>query len=400
MLIYLVLVEASAIVLTWILMSGGHPTTGDWTMLVLITAFGVVNAEVSRHVERDRRRFSDTPHVNLTSVWTFAAALLLPVGFAAPVVITLYLHLWWRSWYKVHGVHAYRLTFSAATVVLACHTAGVVQQLIGPRSLVVANLHAVWGIPLAIALYSLVNSGLIAGAIGLSERAFHPRRILGSARENALEYATLCLGVLAAILLAWKPALIALFFPVLQVMHRSVLIRQLEQAAASDAKTGLLNASAWHTIATAEFDRARRDNTTLGVLMIDLDHFKRINDQYGHLVGDRVLEAVAHTLKEEVRRYDVVGRFGGEEFVIALPGVEDKEIVDIAERICQRIRSMRVQAGSEGPEVVSGLSVSVGAATFPTAGSQLDQVLLRADNALFAAKDSGRDRVRTAMAPN
>ncbi|CAM3895165.1 diguanylate cyclase [Kibdelosporangium persicum] len=389
---YVLVVDVLALIITALLLVTNPPAGRDLVMAAAIIGLGLVNGEISRHVERMRRRFSDTPHVNLTSIWTVAAALVLSPGLAAAVVAALYLHLWIRSWYRVRGVHAYRLTFSAATIVLACHAATGIQQLLGPESLVKAEFPAaLWGIPLAVAAFSAVNTGLIAGAIALSERTLKPVRILGSWHANALEFATICLGALAAILLAWKPLLVALFVPALHVLHRSLLIRQFEQAAATDTKTGLLNAAAWHTVITKEYDRAKREGTSLGVLMIDLDHFKQVNDGYGHLAGDQALEAVANALRAEIRRYDVAGRFGGEEFVVGLPEVGDKEIIEIGERICERIRTLRVPVN--GNDVVTGLTVSIGAACYPATRGGLDQLLLAADLAAFGAKDAGRDQV-------
>jgi diguanylate cyclase (GGDEF)-like protein len=182
------------------------------------------------------------------------------------------------------------------------------------------------------------------------------------------------------------------------VLHRSVLMRQLEEAASTDQKTGLANATAWTNMATAEIQRARRDDTQVGVLMVDLDHFKQVNDAHGHLVGDRVLQAVADTLTACARRYDVLGRWGGEEFVMLCPEVSADCLRTIGERICADVRDLRVPCSDAGGDAVSGLSVSVGMALFPEFGPELQDVLLAADDALFVAKDSGRNQVQTIIA--
>jgi len=128
--------------------------------------------------------------------------------------------------------------------------------------------------------------------------------------------------------------------------------------------------------------------------MIDIDHFKLFNDRYGHFVGDRVLQSVATALRRAVRRDDCVGRFGGEEFVVALPDVDQDQAVEIGERICEGVRKLLVPVGQDESVSVPGISVSVGVAVYPAAGAELDEVLLKADNAMFGAKDAGRDQVR------
>jgi diguanylate cyclase (GGDEF)-like protein len=186
--------------------------------------------------------------------------------------------------------------------------------------------------------------------------------------------------------------------PALLVLHRSVLIRQLEEAAATDPKTGLTNAAAWTNIAAQELQRAAGGNTSLGVLMADVDHFKVINDTYGHVVGDRVLQAIADAIAKAVRRDDLVGRWGGEEFVVLCPEVNSEELLKIGERVCEVVRKLRVPVSVPGHGgTIDKLTVSVGAAGYPEFGPELNDVLLAADDALFVAKDKGRNQVRTVV---
>ena len=145
---------------------------------------------------------------------------------------------------------------------------------------------------------------------------------MGRWDDNALEIATLCMGALAAVALGDAPGLVVLALPPFLVLHRAVLVRQLEEVASRDGKTGLLNAAAWQARADRAGRAARRAGVGAGVLILDLDHFKAVNDEHGHLAGDEVLAAVATALRAGVRSQDLVGRFGGEEFVVlvrALP---------------------------------------------------------------------------------
>ncbi|MFL6144768.1 MAG: MFS transporter [Labedaea sp.] len=396
-LIFILVVEIAAVGLT--VLVGRHVMVmpGTFATLGVILGFGLAMGEMSRHVERVRRRFNDTPHVNLTSVWIIPASLLLPPILAAAVVLLLYLHLFWRSWYRVRGVHAYRLTFSAAGAVLACYSAGTVFAHWAPSGL--SQWNRGWTlvvVVLAVLAYSVVNSVLVAAAISLFEGRFGLRRALGTTKENALEFGTLGLGAIAALLITMHPAWPLAMIPALLVLHRSVLMRQLEEAAATDAKTGLTNAVAWTNAAARELKRAAEDHTTLGVLMVDLDHFKFVNDTHGHMVGDQVLLAVAETLPKAVRRHDLVGRWGGEEFAVLCPEVSPEELGRIGERVCDFIRRLRIPLSTAGEDLaIEGLTASIGVATYPEFGPDLDDLLLAADDALFVAKDQGRNQVQS-----
>jgi diguanylate cyclase (GGDEF)-like protein len=228
--------------------------------------------------------------------------------------------------------------------------------------------------------------------------------VLGRGDEVVLELATLAMGALAAGAVSMQSPLHAvLVLPPLVVLHRAVLARHLQEAASMDGKTGLLNAAAWQDRATRALERAGRGQGGAAAVILDLDHFKLVNDRHGHLAGDRVLAAVAEALRGEVRDNDLVGRFGGEEFVILLPGHEGmdydrSELVAVAERIRRRIDALRVEiATPDGPLTVDDLTVSVGGATFPQDAVDLERLLEVADSALYAAKRAGRNAVRVGL---
>jgi diguanylate cyclase (GGDEF)-like protein len=257
---------------------------------------------------------------------------------------------------------------------------------------------------LAILAYVTVNTGLVASAIALSAPRPRPRpaQLIGHWDDNVLEIATLCLGGLVAVALWAHPWQVPLVLAPLLVLHRAVLVRQLEEVASTDGKTGLLTAAAWHAHAAKELRRAQRTHSTAALLILDLDHFKSVNDDHGHLAGDQVLSAIASALRGEVREHDLVGRFGGEEFVVLLPGMghelgDAAELYAIAERIRHRISTLSVVVSTaRGSLTIAGLSVSVGGAVFPDHGAGLEQVLQAADAALYEAKRDGRNAVRIA----
>jgi diguanylate cyclase (GGDEF)-like protein len=152
--------------------------------------------------------------------------------------------------------------------------------------------------------------------------------------------------------------------------------------------------AAWHERARQELVRAERDTSSFGVLMVDLDHFKRVNDTYGHLAGDEVLKAVARMLESEIREYDSAGRFGGEEFAVLVPDSVAVDVVAIAERLRRRVTELEIIAPTDaGSRTINGLSASIGVAIYPSSGTTLEQLLLTADTAVYAAKSNGRNQV-------
>lgn len=384
---YVLAVEMTAIAMSVALLSQERIDRGSLLMLLAIVAMGLGKEEITRRVEQKRRRFSDTPHLNMTSVWTFAAALLLPAGLAIVVVVPIYGYLWLRVWGPAAGTRVWKLVFSASAVVLSCHSAtGVMHIFETPPTDDVAALIMV---TVAILVYSVVNLGLVAGAITLMTTDRTIRRLLGTLIDAALEFVTLAMGALAAEQLYQGSWFVLLLVPALIALHENVRIRQLEEAASADPKTGLFNAVTWRTQAMAELERAKREQEPLGVLLLDIDHFKHINDGNGHLVGDDVIAAIAQQLEQVTRPYDLLGRFGGDEFVMLCPAVDGATLVAIAERARTAIEQLAIT--HHGREV--RVTMSIGAAHFPDAGDDIEDLLLAADNALFAAKDGQRNRV-------
>ncbi|MFC4947208.1 GGDEF domain-containing protein [Pseudonocardia sp. GCM10023141] len=368
---------------------------------------GVVHAEVSMRLERIRRRVvGEAANIDLSSVWTFAAALLLPPPAASAAIIVLFTYLYLRVW-RPAKVPPFRQIFTTATLLLAVHAAAAVMAYVsfGASQPLRTGLGPLV-IVLALLAFTVVNTCLVVGIVIISANKT-VREVLGQGDEIVLEVATLSLGGLVALAVSTGgPLLVAFALPPLLVLHRAVLVRQLEKAANTDGKTGLLTAAAWHQRSTERLKRAREHEGSAGVLILDLDHFKRVNDDYGHLAGDVVLKAVATALREEVRDHDLVGRFGGEEFVMLLPHPESRDYsyADLratAERIRRSISRLGVEiATPDGPLTIGGLSISIGGAIFPGDGSVVQDLVAVADSALYAAKRDGRNTVRLGQHQN
>jgi diguanylate cyclase (GGDEF)-like protein len=171
---------------------------------------------------------------------------------------------------------------------------------------------------------------------------------------------------------------------------------ELRSLATHDPLTGLLNRRACLDALLAELSRGCRSENPLCIVMVDIDHFKRINDTYGHLVGDDVLCEVAHRMQNSLRRYDTIGRFGGEEFLLVLPECSLEIGVKLAERVCQLVSSEPVKAKDQCVNVSISLGVAV---AHELASADLEALLGSADEALYRAKKAGRNRVEFSAHP-
>jgi len=175
---------------------------------------------------------------------------------------------------------------------------------------------------------------------------------------------------------------------------RDALVEQ-ERLAVTDGLTGLNNRRFFEEMLRLEVQRAVRTRSYLGLLVIDVDHFKRVNDLHGHPSGDDVLVEIAGRLAEAVRASDLVARYGGEEFVVLLPGADNAALAEVAERCRARIggEPFRVRSGS-----AVRAAVSIGGACYPDHAGSSDDLLRRSDSALYIAKELGRNRVHVGLA--
>jgi two-component system chemotaxis response regulator CheY len=180
---------------------------------------------------------------------------------------------------------------------------------------------------------------------------------------------------------------------ILEVEQRLAEALAREEARATrDALTGLPNRRALCDHARAEISRAVRERTSLGLIMVDLDDFKSINDRFGHAAGDEALRRVAGVLQESRRAYDFTGRWGGDEFLVILPGATADQAGRVAERIRAAIHAIELPVAGHAPATVRA---SLGVAAACPAGSpvDLDELLARADDAMYRTKRHGGDRV-------
>lgn len=369
----------------------------DLVRFGVLLAGTVIHLEATRGIERLRETSRGRSlYANLKDMWFFAALLLLPGALTMTLIVLAYVY----DWLRVHIRHpAHRTSYNVGTVLLGCTASLVVLDLAGsgPGGLPSGPFGLLLVIAVGVAYFG-VNLALVTAVVKLSAPDMTIREILGEPSQQVVVVAGMGLGVAIASMLLYHPWLAAVLIVTSLCLHRVLLLPQFRAAARTDGKTGLLTAGFWHELAAVEIERAVRLTRPVAVLMIDLDLFKAINDRIGHLGGDQVIRAVADELRREIRPGDLVGRFGGEEFVMLLPAAGKREVSRIAERLRHRIAALQVPVtGRQGPTVVADMSVSIGVAVAPDDGIEIDQLLLAADTALFTAKDSGRNQVRLAV---
>ncbi|MEC4813544.1 MAG: diguanylate cyclase, partial [Scytonema sp. PMC 1069.18] len=173
------------------------------------------------------------------------------------------------------------------------------------------------------------------------------------------------------------------------LQEQSELIQELERLATTDPLTGVLNRRHLFTLVEQELNRAQRYDSIFSILILDIDHFKKINDTYGHAVGDQILKVMAQTVLNSLRKVDFFGRFGGEEFVAFLPETNIDAAIMVAERIRDRVKAIALPV----QEQLVSMTVSIGVAHYQLGDETVDVIIQRADKALYQAKHQGRNRV-------
>lgn len=380
-----------------------HVDSSDWVWLGLLLACAIAHLELTQGLERIRELPEGTPYTHLQSTWYIAGLLLLPLPLQVVLIAVTFTYEWFRVFARRAPVH--RKVFSASTVVLGVAGATLALSALYPAAAapyitVLDGPRGVVAIVLAGAIYRLVNYGLVVIAIIMDNRDQPAHRALGPASDQLIIAAAIGLGYVYALVAVTRPWTLVFVLVLVVGLHLGLLLPQFQHAARTDRRTQLADPAWWHDVAERELERARRLGDHVGLLLLDLDHFKQINDRFGHLAGNAVLRAVADALRGCVRGHgrDLVGRWGGEEFVVLLPGIDPAALTTVAERIRATIAAITLRAPdrrTDKPAVIT-LTTSVGAAMFPDHGDDLTTLLLAVDDAVYQAKDQGRDRAVTA----
>lgn len=381
----------AAALLTW-----RPATTGQWVLLALLIVVGCSSDWVAGRLGEawDRTATKNGGVGSSTrSLWVFVGIVTLPLAHVTvlALVLLLFEDLRVRHRRAQDDPHPlYRLAFNAGASAAAAIAGSLAFDAASGGGAHSMGRHLLPMICAYVAMYLANQVPLLVVLTIATGRPYRPSvSILWASAWDQVALSSV--GFLLA--MAWRtdPLLILVGLPPAVLLHQALQHAQLREAAAHDPKTGLATAATWRRASEGALSRARTSGGCSSVLLVDLDHFKSVNDTYGHLAGDDVLTAVARSMEAAVRSGDLVGRFGGEEFAVLLPDADSAAAAAIAERIRAAIADLHIRFEAEDDAL--HVTASVGVAAYPADGSTLDEVLEQADRALYAAKHAGRDRV-------
>ncbi|MGJ7907932.1 GGDEF domain-containing protein [Actinopolyspora sp. H202] len=385
-LVYVIVVQVVAVSLVFAVILTTAPPASDtlhrFGLLAFTAGVVIVGTSLSIQLRDEVRRDPWTIHI----CYLVTGMLTLPPNLLVLLLLGPALH----GVLDVRG-ESYRWMFVTAATVSATFVARAVVGWHEPR----------WN-PLLLIAGSATLLLLRAAIVAVGLRLRRPRadraEILGDPIDVLLGVVAATLGTLLAVAMEFNPASALLAAPPMALLDMAGQLPQWRRSAQRDGKTGLVNAVHWDKLARAELGRASSRQQRAAILLLDLDHFKRVNDELGHLAGDAALASMALMLRGSVRKGDLVGRFGGEEFVVLLPDADIPAACEIAQRIRSSTASLSVPArDTRGVHrELDGLTVSIGVAATERLGYELEDLLVAADAALLAAKANGRDAVSLA----
>jgi len=368
-------------------------TTGDLIRFAIVAIGGLVSVAATPRTAYAQGTFTR----DFITAWVLPVAVLLPPAYAMvapiPPLVLTQMH--------VNRGLIYRRIFTAAALGTAYCVGSLVFHAF-PASVAGSSIgtgrHALTWVAAALACELIGGWGhrlLIHLAIKIADPSERITANILNREALVGDFAEHNLGIVITVLLALTPAFAIFAVPLWLLVRRFMVYPHLVAKAKLDAKTGLLNSSSWENEAAQEIARAIRQGTPLSVALIDLDHFKRVNDTHGHLAGDVVLRAVTDAIRGMLRSYDLAGRFGGEEFVVLLPNASQTDAFRVAERLRTHVAGLSIpvtSAGDDGPRV--SVTISIGVAALDSTRHELTNLVAAADTALYRAKQEGRNQTR------
>ena len=373
------------------------PTGADWLACAALIVCAIASL-IFRVVSRSSHTSDEgAAWYSPQLVFLFAGALLLPPSLYTLLVVVPHAVEWaferirktpfLKTWYiQPFNIAGHIVCGLIAGVTTASATSllrdGVVQGLIA----------ALCGI----AAYVLLNHLLVSMALRLARRVSVRDSQLFTLDSLSPDFIMLIHGFVIAELWKLSPVLIVPGLSPLVLIQHAIMVPQLRRQAQTDDKTGLVNAGHFKKLFAAEFDRAVRFDRPLTIMMADLDQFRDLNNTHGHLAGDKVLAYAGGMIRKHLREYDFAGRFGGEEFVIALPETTSETAFAIAESLRCALECAAIEVS---PEQTVHATISFGVAQRLDNMTTADELINAADVAVYEAKRAGRNKVVLAPLP-
>jgi diguanylate cyclase (GGDEF)-like protein len=389
---YVALVTVAASVLAVVTAFQASWRVNDLGKFLLLLACGLISVAATPRVSYRMGGMTR----DFITVWVLPIAVMLPPIYTllAPIPLYVFTQFW------VHRGAVYRRVFTVAAIGMSYGVGSLVFHAL-PQSFAGATIgsgrHALtWAI--AVILCEFIGRRGHGALIMLAIRLSSPEARLSrpSLDREALQadLAEFDLGVVVTIVVGVNVLLAIIAVPTVLLVRRFMMHTQLLAKSRIDTKTGLLNASTWEAEASTEIARCMRANVPVSIGLIDIDHFKLVNDTHGHLAGDKVLRAMGDEIREHLRHTDMAGRFGGEEFVVLLPNADEGQAHAVAERLRQHIAATPIPIGDDPADAskLVDLTISVGVAALTEACHELTDLLAAADAALYYAKQHGRNK--------
>lgn len=327
-----------------------------------------------------------------TMVFLFAAVVLLHPFFFVLVALVPHLVEWAKERWVSGGRHLrswYLQPFNIAMHVISGLVAQWLFQSLNTTAPEVTLVSVGAGLA-AIFCYVFLNHAIFGQALYLARGVSWQESGVLAIANIVTDIIQLCLGYIVAVLWNVNPILMVPALTPLVLMYKALTVPQLQQEARTDTKTGLWNARHFGELFNIELERAGRFQRPLSLIVADLDLLRNINNTYGHLAGDIVLEGVGHIIAETVREYDIPGRFGGEEFIVALPETGMDEAFAVAERLRLAVEAASFTVKTSLAPI--HVTMSLGIAGFPEHAVTGNDLIHEADVAVYQAKLQGRNR--------
>jgi diguanylate cyclase (GGDEF)-like protein/putative nucleotidyltransferase with HDIG domain len=354
--------------------------TGGWLTFAILATGAATARLFSVRTPNDQAYHADV-------VFLIAAVLLLPPQLVAPLGAISMIPEWLKYRYRWH-LQTFNICNHTIDVMAAWGVARLISHsnVVGNPQLRIALAGAA-----ASLVYVLLNHGLLAVMLRLARGHTVRDTRLFTFEELSTEVVLAALGVAMAAFWNSNAWVIPFVLAPLLLIHRSLSVPALQAEARVDPKTGLFNARYFASALAEELGRAERFGRPMSLIMADLDLLRDINNTYGHLAGDAVLQGIAEIFRAQLRHYDVPARFGGEEFSILLPETPPEQALEIAERIRKAVSDTSFDVETSSDPIHA--TVSIGVAAFPKDGADANELIHQADLAVYRAKLQGRNRV-------